>query len=94
MGLAFGNSGKLYAVLSGSNQISILRPGGTEETRFPSPEENAKQEVPYDMPQFLAFDGNGSVLVTNWAVGASDHWAVLSAFVNDTALPLAEPSLR
>jgi hypothetical protein len=33
------------------------------------------------------------VLVTNFAVAAPDHWAVLSVFVDDTALPLAEPLL-
>lgn len=92
-GLAFGKSGKLYVVLQASGQVSILDVGGTEELRFPSRDENQKQEIPYDIPQFAAFDGNGSLLVTNWAAGNSDHWAVLSTFVDDTALPLAEPSL-
>src|SRR5205823_2281551 len=42
-GLAFGRSGKLYVALFGpqGNQISILRPDGTEEARFPGRNENA-----------------------------------------------------
>lgn len=93
VGLRFGSSGKLYVMLGGLNQVSILRPDGTEELRFPSPAENARQEIPYDFPFMAAFDGEGSLLVTNAAPGASEHWAVLQAFVNDTALPLPEPSL-
>jgi hypothetical protein len=100
-GLAFGSSGKVYVALFGvsqtkqGNQISILSPDGTEEARFPSPNENAKQTVPYDGPLGLAFDGNGSLLVTNSAGDTQDphHWVVLEAFVNDTALPLLRPSI-
>lgn len=92
-GLRFGNSGKLYVMLGAVNQVSILRRDGTEELRFPSPAENARQEIPYDFPFMASFDGEGSLLITNAAPTVPEHWAVLRAFVNDTALPLPEPSL-
>jgi len=28
------------------NQLSILNPNGTEELRFPSPEQNAQRDIP------------------------------------------------
>jgi sugar lactone lactonase YvrE len=93
VGLRFGNSGKLYVMLGAVNQVSILRPDGTEELRFPSPAENARQEIPYDFPFMASFDGEGSLLITNSAATVPEHWAVLRAFVNDTAHPLPEPSL-
>lgn len=94
--IAFGASGKLYVVLLGANQVSILRPDGTEELRFPSAEQNAQQEVPWDDPLFVAFDGAGSLLVTNDSFPSSrrpDWSVVFDTWVNDTASPLARPSI-
>lgn len=63
--IAFGRSGRLYVVLLSKNQLSILRPDGTEETRFPSPEVNARQPVPLSTPFDVTFNGQGSLLVSN-----------------------------
>ncbi|MGH9003748.1 MAG: hypothetical protein ACRDYV_11525, partial [Acidimicrobiia bacterium] len=105
VGLAFGVSGKLYVALGNTflpaplssltNQILVLAADGTEALRFPSPADNAKQEIPYDLPLFLAFDGDGWLLVANTSLTTpnSEHWAILKAFVNDTARPLVEPAL-
>jgi streptogramin lyase len=94
-GLASGASGRLYLANLLSNQIVVLNPDGTEALRFPSAADNARQEIPYDQPSFLAFDGSGWLLVANAALTTphSNHWAILKAFVNDAGLPLAEPSL-
>jgi sugar lactone lactonase YvrE len=94
-GLAFGTSGKLYVSLFSGNQVVVLRRDGTEERRFPSKEANARQEIPYDVPHLLAFDGNGWLLVANASsfTPNSKNWAILKAFVDDTAAPLAQPSL-
>jgi sugar lactone lactonase YvrE len=95
-GLAFGSSGKLYAVSLVSG-VSILRPDGTEEFRFPI--NYLGDGLGSSCPVFLAFDGSGSLLVTNLAcVGVlpdqnPQSWAVLDSWVNDTALPLARPSI-
>jgi sugar lactone lactonase YvrE len=87
-GIMFGRSGRLYASLAGSNQISILDPIGKELARFPTAEENARQEIPWDTPASLFFDGRGSLLVTNqsYVNAIPQHWAVLSTWVDDTAL--------
>jgi sugar lactone lactonase YvrE len=88
-GLAFGASRKLYVALAGTNQISVLDSNGTEALRFPDAAANAMQEIPYDAPASIAFDGAGSILVTNHSFFTADrnHWAVLRAYVNDTELP-------
>jgi len=87
-GIVFGRSGRLYAALAGANQIAILDPGGTELARFPTAEENARQEIPWDTPASLFFDGRGSLLVTNqsYVNAIPEHWAVLESWVDDTAL--------
>ncbi len=87
-GIAFGQSGRLYVALAGSNQISILDPDGSEVLRFPSPIDNQSQPAPYDAPASIAFDGRGSLLVTNHSFFADnpDHWVVFDVWVGDTAL--------
>lgn len=95
-GIAFGKSGKLYVVLAGGNQISVLRPDGSEQIRFPgTPAENEAQEVPYDLPASVGFNGKGSILVTNQSFFAdnSDNMVVLDAWVNDTALGAVKPRI-
>jgi sugar lactone lactonase YvrE len=87
-GIVYGRSGLLYVALAGSNQISILDQGGAEVARFPAPVDNTRQDVPYDTPASLAFDGHGSLLVTNQSYISSvpAHWAVLDTWVDDSAL--------
>ena len=87
-GILFGHSGRLYASLACSNQISVLDPIGKELARFPSAEENARQEIPWDTPASLFFDGRGSLLVTNqsYVNAIPEHWAVLESWVDDTSL--------
>ncbi len=86
-GIAFGSSGRLYVVLAGSNQVAILGPDGSQVTTFPSAVSNLRQDIPYDAPASVAFDGSGSLLITNHAffTGLQRSWAVLRAFVDDTA---------
>jgi len=106
-GIAFGASGKLYVALFSKQQLSILRPDGSEALRFPSSDENMMLDVPVDGLFAVAFDGRGSLLVANTGdatIGKgpdgsdppgglviSDTWVVLDAFVNDTAAPLIRP---
>lgn len=95
-GLGFGADGKLYVAMAGGNQVSIVSADGSLElARFPDAVANAQQEIPYDLPASVAFDGAGSLLVTNQSFFAGDasHWAVLRAWVNDTGLPLVRPEL-
>lgn len=94
-GITFGASGKLYVALAGANQVAILNTDGSEAAIFPDPVANQMQQIPYDLPASIAFDGSGSILVTNQSFFAADpdHWAVLRAWVGDIALPLVEPNL-
>jgi outer membrane protein assembly factor BamB len=92
--IAFGESGRLYVTLVAHNQVSVLRPDGTEERRFPTAEQNAAQEVPYDDPLALAFGENGSLLVGNLVLAPTDqHSYVLKTFVGEAGLPLLRPSI-
>lgn len=91
--IAFGASGKLYVVLLGANRVSILRTDATEELRFPSPEQAAQLEVAYDEPIFAAFDGSGSLLVTNASFRAPQNSVVFDVWVDDVGVPLARPSI-
>jgi sugar lactone lactonase YvrE len=95
-GLAFGSSGKLYIALAGANQMTILNRDGSVAARFPDlPTNYMAQEIPYDTPASVAFDGKGNLLVANqsYITGDSTHWAILRAYVNDRALPLIEPRI-
>jgi DNA-binding beta-propeller fold protein YncE len=92
--IAFGQSGKLYVSLAADNQVSVLRPDGTEERRFPTAAQNAAQQVPYDDPLGIAFGQSGSLLVANTVLAPTDqHSYVLSASVGDSGLPLLRPSI-
>jgi sugar lactone lactonase YvrE len=106
-GIAFGTSGKLYVALLSKNQLSILQPNGTEELRFPSPDQNAQRDIPINTPFAVAFDGHGSLLLANTGdatIGkeaggidppgglvTSKTWVVFDIYVDDTASPLPRP---
>jgi sugar lactone lactonase YvrE len=87
-GIIFGRTGRLYVALAGTNQISIFDAGGTEVARFPTAQDNAGQEIPWDTPASLTLDGRGSLLVTNQSYinAIPQHWAVLDTWVDDNPL--------
>lgn len=94
-GLAFGDSGKLYVTLSlpTTSGIAILRPDGSEEQRLTN--DLLSPTWPYDSPANIAFDGTGSLLVSNhaFATNLPSHFTVLDVLVGDFASPLEEPHL-
>lgn len=96
-GIAFGASGKLYVTLAlpGKKGISILEPDGTESARQSNP--LLSPIAPYDSPANIAFDGKGTLLVTNHAFVTGlvlpHQFQVLKVFVDDVASPLAMPLL-
>lgn len=93
-GIAFGQNGRLYVAIATpfASGISILDPGGSEVTRLKN---QGNPIFPYDSPANLAFDGKGSVLVTNHAfvTGVDDpaQFTVLDVWVNDKGSPLVKP---
>ena len=91
-GVAFGKSGKLYVALAGYSQISVLEADGSESARYSGPATNPDTlaTLPWANPANIAFDGHGSLLVTNHAslTGLPDPsplFAVFDVFVNDKA---------
>lgn len=91
VGVTLGASGNLYVALMGLNQVSILRPDRTEALRFPSAEENARREIPFDKPIGVALASNGSLLVSNASWITNDHWAIFDVFVDDAPVRPATP---
>lgn len=95
--LAFGQSGKLYVALAGSNQISVLEPSGKEYARFGGPAQRPDgTDVLWDMPSGVAFHpSNGALLVNNHSeiLGLPMHFVVFDVFVHDTPDPLELPVL-
>lgn len=91
-GITFGKSGKLYVALAGSNQVSVLRPDGTEEARYNGPAQGGgNTSLPWANPANMAFnDKEGTLLVTNHAslTGLPDPsplFGVFDVFVDDKA---------
>jgi sugar lactone lactonase YvrE len=99
-GIAFGKSGKLYVALAASNQISVLRPDGTEEARYSGPAANpggVPDPMPFANPSALAFnDKTRSILFTNHAIFMPNpqFFAVIELYVDDKGDKLATPNVK
>jgi sugar lactone lactonase YvrE len=91
-GIAFGKSGKLYVALQSPSEISVLDPDGREGARLKGP---INSPIAYDTPADFAFDGKGSVLITNHALfsGNPASFAVLKVFVRDFGVEAEVPRL-
>ena len=93
-GIAFGSAGRLYVAIATpfASGISILSPAGAEVARLVN---EGNPIFPYDSPANIAFDGNGSILVTNHAfvTGVTDpkQFTILDVYVADTGLPISRP---
>jgi sugar lactone lactonase YvrE len=95
-GIAFGESGNLYVAIAKpfASGVSILNPGGNEIVRL----RNTTNPIfPYDSPANIAFDGSGSMLITNHAfvTGVTNpaQFTVLDVFVADRGSRLEMPFL-
>lgn len=96
-GIAFGKSGVLYVASATPFNSSIigLRANGTEVFRLTNPQGSPIN--PYDSPANIAFNGLGSLLVTNHAFATGgqlpQQFQVLDVFVNDREGRLFKPFL-
>jgi sugar lactone lactonase YvrE len=94
-GIAFGKSGNLYVTIAtpGLSGIVILDPSGTEVGRLANA--NPGDIFPYDSPANIAFDGHGSLLLTNHAFATMipANFTVLDVYVGDKGSPLSKPDL-
>lgn len=95
-GIAFGESGLLYVAIATpfASGVSILDAAGVEVQRLSS---GPDPLFPYDSPANIAFDGKGSMLLTNHAfvTGVTDpsQFAVVDVYVGDRGAPLARPKI-
>ena len=95
-GIAFGRTGLLYVAIATpfASGISILDTDGDEVARLAN---EGNPIFPYDSPANIAFDGRGSILVTNHAfvtgVTNPEQFTVIDVWVNDKGLPLNRPIL-
>ena len=93
-GIAFGKTGRLYVAIATpfASGISILAPNGAEVVRLAN---QGNPIFPYDSPANIAFDGKGSILVTNHAfvtgVTNPEQFTILDVWVADTGSPLEMP---
>lgn len=95
-GFAIGESGKVYVSMALPGALMVLSPKGKELYRTPStPEENAQQEVPYNLPANVAFHEK-QVLVTNQAFldGNTAHHVVFKVNVNEKGKALFRPFIK
>lgn len=85
VGLAFGDSGRLYVALPGTAQVSVLKPAGPPKHAgdAPSYREERRFSGLSGAPNFLAFDGRGSLLVTSLGDERPDSWIVWDVFAAD-----------
>lgn len=94
-GIAFGQTGRLYVAMATpmSSGIAVLRQDGAEIARLKNP--LLSPIFPYDSPANIAFDGEGSLLVTNhaFATGLPSQFTVLDVWVKDAGSPLVKPNL-
>lgn len=86
-GIALGATGRLYVVLGDYDEISVLRPDGTEEVRYASEH--------FHNPASLAFTNEGSLLITNHAFFDPEpsHSSLVELFVGEKGAPLARPDI-
>ncbi len=93
-GIAFGATGRLYVAIATpfASGVSILNANGTEAVRLAN---QGNPIFPYDSPANIAFDGKGSILLTNHAfvtgVTNPEQFTVLDVWVGDTGSPLEKP---
>jgi sugar lactone lactonase YvrE len=94
-GIAFGKSSNLYVAIATplASGVAIVSTSGAETGRLTNPA--GSPVFPYDSPANIAFDGHGSLLVTNHAFATMipSNFNVLDVYVGDKGSPLSKPDL-
>jgi hypothetical protein len=88
-GFWIARSGKVYAALTGSNQIAVIGPDGSDLERFPeSPTGDNGSPVPFDSPSSVMFKGT-RLMVANQAFFGGDpaHQAILDVEAGERGMP-------
>jgi hypothetical protein len=93
-GFALSRSGKVYMALVGpqTNQLVVISPKGKELARISHDGSSGPNDVPFDEPSSVAFDGN-RMIVTNDAYfsGDASHFAIFDVFAGERGAPVFVP---
>jgi hypothetical protein len=93
-GFALAQSGNVYMALVGpqANQLVEISPTGQEIARVTHDGSNGPNDVPFDEPSSVAFDGE-RMIVTNDAYfsGDSTHFVLFDVFAGEPGAPIFIP---
>lgn len=95
-GIAFGATGDLYVSMASPTApgVMILRPDGTKRAQLSNPQ--GSLNAPYDGPANIAFDGAGSILMTNHAPVTglvTRQFSIVDVDVDDDGAKLFTPMI-
>jgi len=89
-GFAIARSGRIYAALTGSNQIAVIGRDGSDVERFPETPQSGDNgsPVPFDSPSSVMFKGT-RLMVANQAFFSGDpaHQAILDLEAGERGVP-------
>jgi sugar lactone lactonase YvrE len=89
-GFWIARSGNLYVALTGSNQIAVVGPDGSDLERFPATPQTGGNgsSVPFDSPSSVMFKGT-RLMVANQAFFSGDpaHQAILDVEAGERGVP-------
>jgi sugar lactone lactonase YvrE len=93
-GFALAKSGNVYLALVGpqTNQLVVVAPDGHEVARISHDGSGGADDVPFDEPSSVLFDGN-RMIVTNDAYFSGDatHFAIFDVFAGEPGEPVYVP---
>jgi hypothetical protein len=93
-GFALARSGNIYLALVGPNvnQLAVISPTGKELARISHPGTDGPNDVPFDSPSSVRFDGD-RLIVTNdtYFTGTPSHWAIFDVFAGEQGEPIYVP---
>jgi hypothetical protein len=95
-GFALARSGNIYLALvgPGANQLVVIAPDGKEIARIAHDGTSSPDDVPFDSPSSVQFDGN-RLIVTNDAyfTGTQSHWVIFDVYAGEPGEPIYVPPL-
>jgi sugar lactone lactonase YvrE len=89
-GFALSRSGRIYVTLTGSNQLAVLSPSGSEIERFPEQPLGGDNgsPVPFDNPSSAMFIGRRLIIANqSFISGDPTHQAILDVYAGERGAP-------
>jgi sugar lactone lactonase YvrE len=89
-GFAISRSGRIYITLTGTNQLAVLSPTGSELERFPEQPLSGDNgsSVPFDNPSSAMFLGRRLIVANqSFISGEPTHQAILDVYAGERGAP-------